>query len=110
MKPKFEDVEREIRRLAHEHPDRTGPGLYESNGEPCCIFGHAFYSLGVPLSMLDKWDAEWDTDATTPTDFTGVDDECWAKRWMRRIQANNDYGDTFLQSVVEADDWLIRHG
>lgn len=111
MKPKFEDVEREIRRLAHEHPDRTALDQYEKNGSPCCIYGHAFYNLGIPVEKLHEWDTNGEgLDASDLTDFSGVPNMESARRWVRQVQSCQDFGYTFRDSVRRTDDWLIGHG
>ena len=113
MKPKFEDVEREIRLLAHEHPDRKTFPHYTKNGEPCCIFGHALYNLGVPVENLREYDRanlvaveELEMSAGDTLDSAATRVE---KAWANEVQLNQDLGAVWREAV-EAADRRFRNG
>ena len=106
-KPKFEDVEREIRRLAHEHPDRKTYPHYMKNGEPCCIFGHALYNLGVPVENLREYDrANLGADEETEISAGDTLDPAATrveKAWANEVQLNQDLGAVWRKAVEGAD-------
>ncbi|MBS4102461.1 hypothetical protein [Tsukamurella paurometabola] len=109
MKPKFEDVEREIRRLAHEHPDRkTHPQYTKSSGEPCCIFGHALNNLGVPIATLIEFDRQnedgfGELPEVAAGDTLSPDSRREDRMWANEVQLSQDLGATWGEAVDKAD-------
>ena len=54
---KVSDLWAEVKEVAAENPDFVyrsigGKCVYESDGEPSCLVGHALFRLGVPASQV----------------------------------------------------------
>ena len=106
MKPKFEDVELEIRRLAREFPDREETCLYLRGDSPCCIVGNALHRLGVPLETLRAYDGDADG---YPASDTIEERELGENQWINLVQERQDHGSTWARAVECADAAVFRH-
>lgn len=112
----FEDVEKEVRRLAENNPDfvyapvgwpdEASPSscLYNANErQEGCIFGQAFANLSDPVSIDDEGEPisvilSRKAIKTTPSQ----------QSWARSVQERQDAGLPWLNCIVVADEFGER--
>jgi hypothetical protein len=122
----WEQIEAEVRRLAAERPDfvyvrpETEPRCmywHEAANEPGCIFGHALYTLGVPVDRLvafdhmpqqatspgypDDWYSEGITNVVKALGVNVTDEQ---EGWAKVLQERQDSGDTWGAAIEFTDD------
>lgn len=103
------EMEQEVRRLAHEHPNKTAQCRYVyDSGEPCCIVGHALINLG----KMEAGDFDSDLNKTTISasefDHLGIDPPLAS--WLEWVQEKQDVGGSWEEAVNFADEYSPLRG
>lgn len=111
------DVIAEVRKIAREDPDFVygdgsntcsyfGPSLGVTNGSPC-IIGKALHNLEVDTSILFKREAVSYSDRigfVLKEGFVPVVSKVNSERiWLNRVQNQQDFGKSWSEAVVLAD-------
>lgn len=103
----FSDLLDAVETVARELPDRTATADYFVDGQPVCIFGHAFARLGVepcpdPEAPELFWDNAIDEMDLRRVGFAEPGDDALA--WAREVQRQQDNGTPWALAVMCAGD------
>ena len=103
------DVERVVRRLAAEHPERSTDCQYTRGGgaeprRPLCLFAHALVELGVSIAWLADVDAHEELTAIDSVLVAlGLITDRSEAAWLVDVQEHQDVGCTWADAVAAAD-------
>lgn len=97
----FGELIRATREVALRHPLNKNPDFsyFDVDGQPCCIFGHAFARLGLfrpgfPTNIVSH----------LPWNELGFDDpQPWQQDWVASVQVDADSGHVWASAVASAD-------
>lgn len=102
---KFECVVREVRRTAVASPftKNARAAYFNTDGSPCCIFGHAFERLGLSIAVRENFNL-WCSTVDLPWNRLGFESPTdFQANWCSRVQVAADQGRIWISAVARAD-------
>ena len=110
------DLWAEVKKVAAEHPDyvyeRPADGcVYEVDGKPSCLVGHAMFRLGMPLDLIRRCDSagaiEHVLDEVCGEFDESGDDERVYRTLLGWAQGAQDSGKPWGEAVSEAERFVL---